>query len=294
MSAFLKRVSRMRMEFPWNLYQRLGMHNLRINRHALPLRMEEIVPLPGLAMGRLDVTPAEYRRLVELPEMSRFRQYDFVYGKALEYVVSLKALGILDGSVHLDAASGYGEYAAAALRLANPATFYCLDNVRYPRREGQPVRLFGGVECIPLPDASVDTISCHHSIEHFKGDADTGFIREVARVLRPGGRACILPLFLASESLEIWNTRRSERFDPQARTLYDPFGTFPGWGPCERFARVYSPEAFQRRVLEAARPLKASLLQVYYDGAIAPNMEHNKHQAKINGHLKVLVLEKAN
>ena len=53
-------------------------------------------------------------------------------------------------------------------------------------------------QCMPLSDGSVDKISCHHSFEHFRDGGDTAAIFEIQRVLRTGGKACIIPLFLAS------------------------------------------------------------------------------------------------
>lgn len=295
MSDVRKRLHRLYAEFPWNLYQRLGVHNMFLNSRAKPLPMDEVPSFPDVARGLVNVTSNEYGRLVELPQLDRFRPKDVVVCKALEYAVSLKLLDIQKGEVHLDAASGYGEYASAALELTSPKTLYCLDNVGYAsqlEQDGRLVRLLGDVNRIPLPDNSVDTVSCHHSIEHFKNDADIGFVRELGRILRPGGRACIVPLFLASQYFEVWNTLRRQCFDPQARTLYDPFATFPGWGPCERFARVYDPAAFHRRVVQSALPLRATLFGVHYDGEVAPDMRNNRGQAMINGNLKALLLVK--
>jgi SAM-dependent methyltransferase len=45
-------------------------------------------------------------------------------------------------------------------------------------------------QSIPLPDSSVDAIVCHDVLEHVHHPADT--IREMHRVLRPGGRAYIV------------------------------------------------------------------------------------------------------
>ncbi len=43
------------------------------------------------------------------------------------------------------------------------------------------------IECdgssFPLPNQSVDSISCHHSFEHFQRDSDIGFIKEIQRCL---------------------------------------------------------------------------------------------------------------
>jgi hypothetical protein len=42
-------------------------------------------------------------------------------------------------------------------------------------------------------------MALHCSFEHFEGDADIRFLQEARRVLRSGGRVCILPLYLSTE-----------------------------------------------------------------------------------------------
>jgi len=55
----------------------------------------------------------------------------------------------------------------------------------------------GGSACsLPLENASVDKMALHCSFEHFEHDSDTKFIREAARVLKKGGKLCILPLHM--------------------------------------------------------------------------------------------------
>ncbi len=48
-----------------------------------------------------------------------------------------------------------------------------------------------GAQAIPRPDASVDTVFMFKSLHHVPVDAMGTALREVARVLRPGGRAWI-------------------------------------------------------------------------------------------------------
>jgi ubiquinone/menaquinone biosynthesis C-methylase UbiE len=55
----------------------------------------------------------------------------------------------------------------------------------------RPVRLVAGVgEQLPLPDASVDTALC--ALVLCSVDDPVAVLREITRVLRPGGRVCVL------------------------------------------------------------------------------------------------------
>lgn len=58
-------------------------------------------------------------------------------------------------------------------------------------------RIGSSADNIPLPERSVDFMTLHCTYEHFEGRADTGFVRECARLLRPGAcrRASPVPQF---------------------------------------------------------------------------------------------------
>lgn len=58
-------------------------------------------------------------------------------------------------------------------------------------------------DAIPLPDRSVDKMSLQCAFEHFQGDADSGFIKETERLLVPGGKCVIVPLYMSRFFLNI-------------------------------------------------------------------------------------------
>jgi SAM-dependent methyltransferase len=66
-------------------------------------------------------------------------------------------------------------------------------------------RTVGSLESLPFRDNSIDLITCNMVIEHVQNPAR--FVGEIARVLRPGGRAIIhTPNLLHWESLVAWFT----------------------------------------------------------------------------------------
>ncbi len=278
-------------DFPWRFYQRVGISNLVTNVMVGPV---DSVP-PELNVGEdiLNIRRDEYQDFLRLESMARFREYDFAFDKVLEYITSLRLLQPSKTGTHLDAAGGWGEFAAALKELRVRATVYCLDALPHKDKSDGVVRLVGSAAAMPLPDESVDTVSCHHSFEHFRGDEDVGFLKELLRVLRPGGRACIVPFFLCDAYAEIWNSRPAGKYAARAKKIYDPFGTFPGWGRCERFARVYDVEAVQQRLMPMlAGRATVRIVHVAFEGRPAPDMRRNRHQPRLNSHMKALYIER--
>jgi hypothetical protein len=111
---------------------------------------------------------------------------------------------------------------------------------------------------IPLPDRSVDLMTLHCTFEHFEGTADTAYVRECARLLRPGGATVILPLYLNLHHVNITGEADPNR---RAQIGWDLDATWhcvvPEWQ--NRFGRHYSPAALVARVLQ---PASAAGLQV--------------------------------
>lgn len=63
--------------------------------------------------------------------------------------------------------------------------------------EGIHVNDIGGdAGSMPVEDSFATKMALHFSLEHFEQDPDIRFIKEAIRVLRKGGKWCILPLYL--------------------------------------------------------------------------------------------------
>lgn len=108
----------------------------------------------------------------------------------------------------------------------------------------------GDASKIPLPRNSVSKISLHNSLEHFEGDSDIQFIRKAQRLLRPGGKLLVVPLFIGDEYT----------IETDAGWV-DEEGVKHLWCEGARFARIYDLPQFKYRILENSKQLK---LQVYH------------------------------
>lgn len=109
----------------------------------------------------------------------------------------LRRCGLQPGMHVLDVAAGTGLVTAQALALVGPAgRVQALDpspGMLAELKRKLPVEtLVAYAEAIPLPAASVDFISMGYALRHV-GDLDRAFA-EFARVLRPGGRICLMEI----------------------------------------------------------------------------------------------------
>jgi SAM-dependent methyltransferase len=168
--------------------------------------------------------------------------------KLLEYFVSLEILDIQAGDVVIDVASErsiFGE----VVREACGATMFRQDLIFPPGMHGD--RIGGSAASMPVPDQFADKLVLHNSFEHFEGTADSDFVTEAWRVLKPGGVVFIVPLFV-SDSYSIVSDpltdRRGVVWDPGAHVV-----ELSGWH--NRFGRFYDASALEARVLAPARAL---------------------------------------
>ncbi len=109
-------------------------------------------------------------------------------------VAFLASLVDLDGARVLELGCGKAEFARRLVERTPVASVTALEVDAIQHRENvageRPPRLefaFGGAEEIALPDASVDGIVMMKSLHHVPMDALDRALREIARVLKPGG-----------------------------------------------------------------------------------------------------------
>lgn len=96
-----------------------------------------------------------------------------------------------------------------------------------------------------FPDESVDTMSSQCAFEVFLGNADILFIKEAARILKPGGKLIILPLYLHKYycGYSSPDYMAKDYSDPDAKRYINN----NAWGI--PFSRKYNAKALQERIL---------------------------------------------
>lgn len=70
----------------------------------------------------------------------------------------------------------------------------------------------------PIDNGTIDLVCMHNAFEHFAGDSDINCLKEVSRILRPGGIALITPFFFAQ--------KHSVTLSPAPSFLFDRTSTF--------------------------------------------------------------------
>lgn len=110
---------------------------------------------------------------------------------------------------------------------------------------------------IELPDASFDLVYASHVLEHIIEDMDA--LREVARILRPGGWAVLPVPVIAERTVEYPAPQPTERYHVRA----------PGWDYFDRYRQVFASVELFRTEDFADR--QQHQLWVYEDRTIYPN-----------------------
>jgi SAM-dependent methyltransferase len=277
----------------WEWLIALRLNNLRVNRCIQPVALESLKTL-NVQLGRLELTSEDYRRFVAAPAIRSYAGLPYAHSKVIEYLTTATLLNLRSGCRLLDAAGGSNaEYLRTVAAHTRGLYGVIQDPFASEELKSQFTVLHGLIEQIPIEDESLDAISCHHSLEHFQGDLDGRFIEEAVRVLRPGGRLAIAPIFITTCYAEIWNRGAPNGGDPAARKIVDRTATFAGWGPYEGFARTYDKETFRNRIL-ARIPSRCdvTIYEVLLDGRPAPDLKANRHQPLLNGRMKALLVEK--
>lgn len=126
----------------------------------------------------------------------------YFFQKTLEHFITSHLIGECQSRTILDIGSA-GHVYASVLKNQYPDAVLIVQDLCFPveaKNLGNNVfQLGGSAATLPLEDNTVDFVTFHCSIEHFEGNADIDCLREVQRVLRPGGRAVIVPLHHNSE-----------------------------------------------------------------------------------------------
>ena len=210
-------------------------------------------------LNDIAVDPASYCAYFDAAEYTN--RYPDYYSfnlpeKSLEHFVAAQLLGLSPDDVYVDIASEHSPVPEIYSRLFGCASYR--QDLAY--RAGVHGNEIGGdAAAMPVPDGFATAMALHCSFEHFEGDADERFIREIKRVLRPGGRVCFVPLYLWHEYGVLTDPAvaiaEGVEFNRNAVVYCKP-----GWG--NRHGRLYDPANLDSRIRRNLDGMRMTLYRI--------------------------------
>lgn len=147
----------------------------------------------GFEINDFEIDIEDYRKYFRLAQYTEnfpdYHQYN-ITEKSLEHYISSRLLDLSDKDVFIDITN---ESSPAPIIYRN------LFGAETSRQVFNRDQIEDDITNIPLADESATKMALFCSFEHFEGDSDITFIKEITRVLKPGGSVCIVPLYLSQE-----------------------------------------------------------------------------------------------
>ncbi len=175
--------------------------------------------------------------------------------KQLEHYLTMKYLPVLSGDTVIDVAAASSPF-VKILKEKMGISGYKLDQVYQPGLRNDEIGCDAGA--IPVSDEFADVLTLHCAFECFQDPSDVLFASEAVRVLRPGGRLGIVPLYLDDVHFVKTGPRydkRKVKVEADALWLWrdDKYEKEP-------FSRHYSPDSLKGRVIDHMNGLTCEIV----------------------------------
>jgi len=191
------------------------------------------------------------------------RRAYLIIEKALEHYLAAKLLNLTKEDVYIDVAN-YDSPAPDIYHKLYGCKTYRQDLVFPEGITGN--RIGGDASNMPVEDGFATKMALHCSFECFEHDSDIKFIVESNRILRKGGKLCILPLYLFNQYAFKINPVMWPRGNAELErdvTIY----CVKGWGT--KFVRYYDVPTFISRIRSNLGNLKLTIYNVQPKGYLA-------------------------
>jgi len=222
----------------------------------------------GYPVQPLNISIQEYSDYFNSADYGNLYPHYYPYNikeKSLEHYIAAKLLELGPQDIYIDIASEGSPVPEIYNRLFGVTSYR--QDLTYP--EGFNGNSIGGDAAkMPVPDEFASQMALHCSLEHFEGDADTRFFQEAIRVLKPGGRVCVVPFYVHEKFSVLTDPNivmtQTVEFDKGA-VVY----CVEGWG--NRHGRFYDPRHFVDRIASAITNCKIQIFQIINAHEIDPS-----------------------
>ena len=204
---------------------------------------------------------SKYETFLKKANYSKYPHYHFggtdrdSTRKKLEHFIAADLLDLNEKDIYIDIAS-----------MDSPAADIYADVFRSTNYKQDLLlstdinkRIIGGNACqMPVDDDFADKMALHCSFEHFENDNDIEFIKEASRVLAPGGKMCIVPLYLYSDYAIFFNPGAAKKgviIEEDAE-----YYCLKGWR--SRFGRVYDVTHLAERIRTNLKELELTVVHI--------------------------------
>ncbi len=161
--------------------------------------------------------------------------------KMMEHFIAYRLLDMKKDEIYVDIASENSPFPAIFRRQLDVDS-YSQDLTYSP---GFQEKLIGSsADDMPVNKDWIDKASLQCAFEHFMGDVDRNFMREMARTLKPGGKCVIVPLYTSGNLQNIYDPILFDDWDDSLADADSEIYAEIGLGG--HFERNYSPESLTR------------------------------------------------
>lgn len=251
-------------------------------------------------INRLEIGKSDYEHWVLHFYPDWEKRFSHIYHKKLiELYATYSILNFDDDDTYMDVAGGINTYIhkinckgryMQSINVTNQLKMFLGNDIEYIESDAAK---------IPLPDKSLSKMSSHHSFEHFQDKSDVAFIEEIQRLLRVGGKCCIVPIFIADNYIEVTRVNKPHcHFDRKSRYIVDQTARITGGDSCGDYARIYDISSFQERIIDHIDRdrFRVTLSEISIDGQSLPDFTLPCHMGitKVNYPYRSLTVERLN
>ncbi len=214
----------------------------------------------GISIKELQIDVAEFRQFIQRASYDRFPYYydggrdPHFFEKSLEHYLAAKLLDLSGEDTYIDVANGDSPIPQIYHDIYG-CNAYAQDKYFKTSKGGM---IPGNACSMPVKNGFASKIALHNSFEHFEGNDDVDFLEEANRVLQPGGRLCIIPLFLFDKFVNQTDPSVLRNCD-----IFDKGATiFAARGWLNRFGRHYDVPNLVSRIVQHLGELRLTIFFV--------------------------------